>query len=152
LLQQVACVLVGLSALGVRDADGSASALHWTHCKLRKVVSICIASALIQIHVHHLVLLLSRAASTIVSCTSFHLSGGIARDVCIMRKSASELALIATSSGLALIIRSFTVLGLLIVQNLNILIIIIIIWLLSLSREATNSDAHCAHHVALAHR
>ena len=60
--------------------------------------------------------------------------------------------MVAAGSGLTLVIRSFTVLGLLVVQNLNILIIIIIIWLLPLGREAADPDAHRASRVALAHR
>ena len=85
MLKQVACVLVRLPALGVRDADGSASALHWTHGELREVVSIGVACALIQIHVHHLVLLLGGATGAVVSCASFHLGRRVARDVCVVR-------------------------------------------------------------------
>ena len=91
--------------------------------------------------------LLSTLFIALISCTSFlHVRWCIARNVCVVRESASKLWLVAIVLGSASVL---ILLGLrlpvrlLIIQNLNILIIIIIISFLALHLET--SDRYALH-------
>ena len=137
-------------AFSVWQIDHAASALHWAHGKLRKVMRVARhcsvhvvagSSALIQSHMHLLIILLISSTAFLHICRSIT----CCRNIGVVRESAPKLRLVAvslsTTSVLALLVRLILSVRLLIVQYLNILIIIIIIWLLTLRLETVHLHA-----------
>ena len=99
--------------ISVWQIDDAASALHWAHGELRKIMRVARhcsvyvvagSGALIQRHMHLLIVLLVS-----ISGTSFlHICRSVARNVGVVRESAPKLRLVAislpTTSVLALLV------------------------------------------------
>jgi len=86
-------------------------------------------------------LLVVRFVARVTGAALLHVCRSIARNVCVVRESASKLRLVAialASPGVLLVLLTILSVRLLIIQYLNILIIIIIISFLALRLETSH--------------